>query len=194
MSMSEAGRIGYLRQVELGISRTQLEHKRALNVYIANPKACLFCKNQLPYEKRTQLYCTRACYGFSKLLAPENRRTRICACGTPSESGRCLDCYNETRRNDQPGPKAHAQTVRRFLLNTRNHQCEICKCKTWLNKPIALEADHINGKSDDNREENLRLICPNCHAQTETYKAKNKGKGSSRQTKRMKRYYAGQTF
>lgn len=42
---------------------------------------------------------------------------------------------------------------------------------------IPLEIDHINGDSEDNSEENLRLICPNCHSLTATYRGANRGKG-----------------
>lgn len=43
----------------------------------------------------------------------------------------------------------------------------------WQNEPISLQLDHINGDSKDNRLENLRILCPNCHSQTETYAGKN---------------------
>ena len=43
----------------------------------------------------------------------------------------------------------------------------------WQGKPIPLELHHINGDNTDNRLENLQLLCPNCHAQTETYGGKN---------------------
>ena len=54
------------------------------------------------------------------------------------------------------------------------HKCYICNLNTWQNNPIPLELDHINGVRTDNRIENLRVLCPNCHAQTPTYRGKNK--------------------
>jgi hypothetical protein len=48
--------------------------------------------------------------------------------------------------------------------------CNICKLlPEWNGKPLILELDHINGISSDNTLSNLRLICPNCHSQTDTF-------------------------
>ena len=53
--------------------------------------------------------------------------------------------------------------------------CEICGQKNmWNNKPLVLQLDHINGNHYDNRIENLRVLCPNCHTQTNTFSNKNK--------------------
>ncbi|WP_375419040.1 HNH endonuclease signature motif containing protein [uncultured Hymenobacter sp.] len=54
--------------------------------------------------------------------------------------------------------------------------CSSCGLERWLDKVIPLELDHINGVNTDNRIENLRLLCPNCHALTETYRGKNQRK------------------
>ena len=58
--------------------------------------------------------------------------------------------------------------------NVKEACCEICGIEEWLGKPAPLELDHINGDRFDNSLENLQILCPNCHAQTETYRGKNK--------------------
>lgn len=64
-------------------------------------------------------------------------------------------------------------TIFTALENKRGHVCECCHNETWLDQPIPLEVHHINGNNQDNDESNLQLLCPNCHALTETYRGKN---------------------
>lgn len=54
--------------------------------------------------------------------------------------------------------------------------CSNCLNIEWCGQEIPLELEHINGISNDHRLENLCLLCPNCHALTDTYRGKNKGK------------------
>ena len=53
------------------------------------------------------------------------------------------------------------------------NQCSICDISEWCNKTLNCELDHINGNRTDHRLENLRMLCPNCHSQTDTYRSKN---------------------
>jgi 5-methylcytosine-specific restriction endonuclease McrA len=58
-------------------------------------------------------------------------------------------------------------------------KCAICERNFWIGESIPLQLDHISGNNDDNSLENLRLICPNCHAQTPQYRLKDEFKGET---------------
>ena len=53
------------------------------------------------------------------------------------------------------------------------YECKVCNISSWNENPISLQLDHINGVKNDNRLENLRFLCPNCHSQTNTWGSKN---------------------
>lgn len=61
-------------------------------------------------------------------------------------------------------------TIKNWLLRERNYRCEGCGLSEWRKEHLVLELEHINGDRRDNRKENLQLLCPNCHSQTETFR------------------------
>jgi 5-methylcytosine-specific restriction endonuclease McrA len=64
-----------------------------------------------------------------------------------------------------------------FLAN----RCAQCGLTDWLGKPLSLELHHINGEGQDNRLENLALLCPNCHSQTDSWGGRNSRRRLHRQ-------------
>lgn len=76
----------------------------------------------------------------------------------------------------------HARSVlRRYVIknNLIPYRCAICGCIEWQGRTLSLELDHINGINNDNRIENLRFLCPNCHSQTTTYGSRNQQRNDS---------------
>lgn len=72
--------------------------------------------------------------------------------------------------------------IKNYILkyNLLPYKCSICSISEWCGSKLSLHLDHINGTNNDNRLENLRLLCPNCHSQTDTYcgkKLKNVSRG-----------------
>lgn len=77
----------------------------------------------------------------------------------------------------------HVRSVlRRYVIKNQliPYKCAICGCVEWQGKTLSLELDHINGINNDNRLENLRFLCPNCHSQTTTYGSRNQQANESK--------------
>lgn len=71
--------------------------------------------------------------------------------------------------------RINSATLRKRLIREGifKNECCVCGLSKWLGTPISLELDHINGNHEDNTLSNLRVVCPNCHAQTDNYRGRN---------------------
>lgn len=87
--------------------------------------------------------------------------------------------------------KGTSRRCKQYLIETKGNVCTLCGQGTiWNNFPLVLQLDHIDGNSDNNTLSNLRLVCPNCHTQTETYgykQANKPKKDTKRNTYQRKR-------
>jgi 5-methylcytosine-specific restriction endonuclease McrA len=93
-----------------------------------------------------------------------------------------LDCYNTNQCGKGiQKPLKHYENTKRthhvknklWSLGLKQKVCEVCGIIDEYNgKPLTLEIHHIDGNKKNNVLENLQILCPNCHSQTETYRRK----------------------
>lgn len=116
---------------------------------------CISCSIQFKHNyTHTGKYCSKKCEGKHR----SNLHKQKFFAGTLE------------KRIDRP-------TARNYLGEERGYNCEVCGISEWQNKKIVLHVDHINGDPSNDLPNNLRLICPNCHSQTEFLGGRNKGRG-----------------
>lgn len=123
---------------------------------------CLSCDEEINYNpKRSKgKYCNNKCQKIyerelyiTQWLAGENNGTQV-------------------------GKTKHLSSHIKTFLREESTECNICGITEWNKKPIVLDIDHIDGDSLNNIRTNLRLLCPNCHSQTDTFKGRNRGNSS----------------
>jgi hypothetical protein len=114
----------------------------------------------------------------SKNNNPEKRKNTMLeryGGGMAPQVKAALSKYYEQLHNDKlliPWDEKSIRYKRIYLLEEQQNKCLHCYNDTWLGDPITLELDHIDGNTKNNEKSNLRLLCPNCHSQTNTWRRK----------------------
>ncbi len=158
---------------------------------------CLECQKETSNPK----FCSRSCS-----VAHNNRKNPK----RKSNKLMCLSCNKQfSIKPSQPhivyccngcriwhrfrlGLCKTSSSIKPKLVELYGNKCSICDMSAiWQNTSLVLILDHVDGNSDNNMPDNLRLVCPNCDSQLPTYKAKNIGKGRH---KRRERYANGQSY
>ena len=197
MSRVEAGKLGYEKTKHLHDQR----HKEFVEKYNASPKICEWCGDKIQFKKRYNKFCNHSCAALFN-NSNNNKPHRFCIeCNSSLDRfqkkycGRhCQKAYEWRVKKAKIAMSSNnfsLRAIKKYLLEEQGHQCEICKLMEWQGKPIPTDIDHIDGNPNNNDLDNLRIICCNCHAQTPTYKGKNKGNGRH---ERRKRYANGQSY
>lgn len=118
----------------------------------------------------------RYCLNCGKLL--NNRQAKYCSniCQTDYQYKQYINRWKSGEETGLSGEYSISQHIRRYLMNKYSCKCQLCgwgEVNPYTNT-TPLEIHHIDGDYKNNNEDNLQLLCPNCHSLTETYKSHNK--------------------
>lgn len=76
------------------------------------------------------------------------------------------------------------QSYKKWFLLEQNNKCSICGMEnSWNGQELIFILDHIDGNADNNNRDNLRMVCPNCDSQLDTFKSKNKNSARAKYRK-----------
>ena len=194
--MGERHRIAGSKGFHSNRRKDTLERKKLtqLQAYEASPVCCAFCLAIIPYEKKRQKFCCHSC--AAKMNNRQRAKSYKCVvCGIMTshllkERFCCRKCKSQEAYDNfiakwQAGEieggtwqKVHPY-VRRWLMKRCKEKCEQCawSVRHTVTGRIPLQVDHIDGNPYNHKQNNLRVLCPNCHSLTATFGALNKGNG-----------------
>lgn len=166
-----------------------------------NTRSCLECGSDFYSKDSRVLRCSSSC-GTKHGNRIKPRRGKIYRCavmGCESISrrirGDIFVCSKECRyiylvqewiagRESGSSKYSYKPFVKQYLLETYGYRCTLCNiCEDRPEVVEVLQLDHIDGHWDNNSPDNVRMLCPTCHALTDTYGAKNMGNGRTWKSK-----------
>ncbi len=183
-------------------------HKENIDEYNQNPNLCKYCNKPIlaNYDDsisniKRKKFCNNSCSASynNRLREKRIKTTNKClVCGTEIKNGykfcsnQCSSDYQymqyiiKWKNGTIDGStksnlwKSYSKHIRRYLFEKYNSKCSRCGWgeENIYSHSIPLEVEHIDGNSQNNSEDNLTLLCPNCHSLTSTYRGLNKGSGT----------------
>ena len=128
-------------------------------------------------EKQSKAFIARELHCDSKTLNRYLEQMDIQYNGNQGSKGKTRTVKRGWNLEEYLANSKSIQTnkIRKKILEEgiKEHRCENCGLTTWLDKPIPLEVHHKDGNKHNNVLENFQLLCPNCHAFTDSYRGKN---------------------
>ena len=159
-------------------------------------KYCLYCGKEIIGGDRRKKFCDHSCaasYNNKNVVRNGIKKSKECLyCGGKLKKGQKKFCCNEHRtmygnkkyierwkmgeENGLSGKYGIITAVRNYIFEKNNNKCEHCGnsfINPYTGKSV-LQIHHLDGDCTNNKEENLQLLCPTCHAMTENFGSRNK--------------------
>lgn len=190
MNKSEAGKLGGAASK---ITTEKLKQQR-IETYNKNPKLCKHCGKPIPYAQRNNKFCNSSCsasYNNVHRARKSSKTFKCINCGKEhsicrnSKNKYCsIKCqadhkykeyikrWKEGKESGLCGEYGLSKYIRRYLLEKVNYKCEKCGWgeKNPYTGNYVLEIHHKDGNYKNNSEDNLEVLCLNCHGMTKHYK------------------------
>jgi len=166
-------------------------------------RTCLTCSKEFEISKKNKKkFCNSSC--AAKYNNHKRKKIRLCInCGQELNckqkkfcSNICGNLYKRKtifKKIENGDFSLPEKNYKNYLIYKYGEKCMECgwnKTNEYSNK-IPIELEHIDGNSENNKLENLKLLCPSCHSLTSTYKFLNNGNGRQ---KRKQRYKEGKSY
>lgn len=178
--------------------RSERRERRIEACYPDRMKICPRCEAE---HTKSGTYCSRSCANVRIPTSDSNAKRSKAAVenwkSVPKEerSNRVKPAIEASRKAyaekdaNTPFEEKTNWLRKREVFKEQGSCCLICGIKDWMGKKLTFELDHIDGDNTNNKRENLRVLCPNCHSQTDTWRGKNWTKD-----KRSPRNFAGEVL